>query len=133
MSESKPYGFTTPCSNCPFRSDIEPYIMPDRVTEIEEGLDRGEFPCHKTTHGRAPVEVHCAGALILLEKLNRPSQMMRISERLGLYDRSKLDMDAPVYEDFEEMYDAHVAAQDKIEARERVAAKKPKKRKRKKP
>jgi pSer/pThr/pTyr-binding forkhead associated (FHA) protein len=42
-------------------------------------------------------EQHCAGATILLERLNRPNQMMRWMERLGGYDRTKLDMDAPVY------------------------------------
>lgn len=49
---------------------------------------------------------HCAGALILLEKIERPSQMMRIAERLGIYDRFKRDMDAPVYESFERMIEA---------------------------
>ena len=28
---------------------------------------------------------------------NAPHQMMRICERLGLYDRTKLNMDAPVF------------------------------------
>jgi hypothetical protein len=40
--------------------------------------------------------VHCAGMLIFLEKRNQPTQMMRICERLGLYDRTKLDMAAKV-------------------------------------
>lgn len=39
---------------------------------------------------------HCAGALIFLEKRNRPNQMMRIAERTGSYDRRTLDMKAPV-------------------------------------
>lgn len=88
--------------------------MPERVDEIEAGLMRSEFPCHKTSdHSQdedeyVPTgqEAHCAGALILLEKIERPSQMMRISERLGLYDRSKLDMNAPVYDSFEGMREA---------------------------
>jgi hypothetical protein len=41
---------------------------------------------------------HCAGALIFLEKLDSPHQMMRICERIGYYDRTKLDMTAPVVE-----------------------------------
>ena len=33
--------------------------------------------------------------------------MMRISERLGMYNYKELDMDAPVYDDIEEMVEAH--------------------------
>ena len=33
--------------------------------------------------------------------------MMRISERLGIYDRTQLDMDSPVYDNWEEMIEAH--------------------------
>jgi hypothetical protein len=39
---------------------------------------------------------HCAGALIFLEKREEPHQMMRICERLGMYDRTKLNMNANV-------------------------------------
>ena len=61
-----------------------------------------------------PVETartqHCAGALILLEKLHHPSQLMRIFERLDGYDRSKLDMAAPVYDTFAAMREGCGAA-----------------------
>lgn len=40
--------------------------------------------------------LHCAGALIFNEKRGYANQMMRISERLGMYDASKLDMKARV-------------------------------------
>lgn len=106
----KPYKLTRPCDLCPFRSDIEPFLRPGRVDEIERSLVRGEFPCHNTVNYDRPRrrmdESHCAGALILLEKLGRPSQMMRISERLGMYDPRKLDMTAPVFESFEQMREA---------------------------
>ena len=36
--------------------------------------------------------------MILLEKIERPNQLMRIMERLGFYDREKLDMTAPVFD-----------------------------------
>jgi hypothetical protein len=104
------YSLTSPCPNCPFRNDIPPFLTRSRVREIQTSLIQSEFPCHKTTDfddegeprtsGR---EQHCAGALILLEKIGRPSQMMRISERLGMYDHSKLKMDAPVFDSFREM------------------------------
>jgi hypothetical protein len=62
----------------------------------------GEFPCHKTADATDSEfkanrkSLHCAGALIYLEKRERPHQMMRICERLGLYDRFALDMTAPI-------------------------------------
>lgn len=104
------YDRKTPCDNCPFRSDKPFELRPGRVREIERSLVRGEFPCHKTTTHDEDGDLHatdksqhCAGALILLEKLDQPSQMMRISERVGMYDRTKLDMKAPIYDDFREM------------------------------
>jgi len=125
------YSLTTPCKNCPFRNDIEPFLMPERIREIEASLIRSEFPCHKTTshddedscdgtYVPKGGEIHCAGALILLEKLHRPSQMMRISERLGMYDPRKLDMDAPVFDSFDEMYDAQEEALTKNVRRRRA-------------
>jgi hypothetical protein len=116
-SKPGPYALTRPCAKCPFRNDIPGYLSADRVAEIEDSLIRSEFPCHETTRDDEDDscsghytpkggEIHCAGALILLEKLERPSQMMRISERLGFYDRRKLDMDAPVFDSFEDMMDA---------------------------
>lgn len=68
-----------------------------------EFASEGQFPCHKSATVNDDNEfeateksVACAGALIFLEKRNKPNQMMRISERLGMYDYRKLDMDAPV-------------------------------------
>lgn len=101
------FNMTKPCSNCPFRTDVEPYLRPSRVEEIVEGITDGDqsFACHKTLkrdpHGeyaQHDAEEHCGGALILLEKIERPNQLMRIAERLGLYDRRKLKMSAPVYD-----------------------------------
>jgi hypothetical protein len=112
------YRLTSPCPMCPFRSDIPPYLNRGRVREIQQSLyDGGQFPCHLTTdwgddddaeHDYIPTghEVHCAGALIVLEKEGRPNQMMRIAERIGLYDARKLRMDAPVYASFRAMIDA---------------------------
>ncbi len=108
------YDLTTPCGNCPFRKDRPFHLRAGRVEEIRRGLVRGDFPCHKTTidieggdgtgeRMAVPESKHCAGALILLEKTEEPSQMMRICERLGFYDRSKLHMNAPVYDSWEEM------------------------------
>lgn len=109
------YSLTTPCRNCPFRSDVAPYLTKGRVRELSRGLERGEFTCHKTTvtdpdddseNIDGPKARHCAGALILMEKASQPSQMMRIAERIGMYDADALDMDAPVFDSWREMIDA---------------------------
>lgn len=133
--KTKPYGLTKPCDDCPFRTDVRPYLRAERVFEIQQSLVHAEFPCHKTTWAkgaeragdgtyiRSGKEMHCAGALILLEKLEQPSQMMRICERLGMYDRRKLDMTAPVYDTFEDMAQAQ-----EVELRRPVSPKKTKKR-----
>lgn len=102
---------TRPCKDCPFRSDRLFILSKLHVARILRSLDRSSFPCHNTVEyddysGEAIVgqdTQHCAGAAILQEKVGRPSQMLRIAERLGVYDRTKLDLASPVYESFEAM------------------------------
>ena len=128
------YGLTTPCANCPFRTDIKPYITSERCEEILN--TQGEFPCHKTIRLGDPIsdddenwcEIEdeskaqvCAGFLIVLENEERPNQMMRIAERLGAYDASKLRMDAPVYGSVDEAIEAHEAAERPRVRRKRSA------------
>lgn len=103
---------TKPCKNCPFRTDsLEGWLGNNRASEISNSLtvEDKTFPCHKTVDydsqdddeafsGVLTNETqHCAGALIMLEKMNKPNQMMRIAERLGLYNRTKLKMDSPIF------------------------------------
>lgn len=105
------FNRVTPCKLCPFRTDVRTYLTRSRVLEIEHsmvGLQQN-FPCHETTDMSGdepqvtPETSHCAGGLILLERMNRPNQMMRIAERLGFYDRGKLNMQAPVFKTFKAM------------------------------
>lgn len=98
------YDLRRPCTKCPFRTDIRAYLCRARAREIVRALDRSDFPCHETVDYDDESDgvvteksQHCAGALIMLERVNRPSQMMRIMERLRFYDRTKLDMSAPVF------------------------------------
>lgn len=89
-----------PCKNCPFRTDVIPYLSNERAEEIGMALmNDNTFSCHKYTNslGHEGEEEHCAGAMIMLEHCDKPNQWMRISERLGMYDRRKLDMDQPVF------------------------------------
>lgn len=100
------YSLKRPCNECPFLkgTPLNESLLEARLREFASG----EFVCHKTAELRETRQAgigeyvgkedsqHCAGALIALEKADRPHQMMRIMERLGLYDRSGLDMSADV-------------------------------------
>lgn len=94
------YTMTTPCNECPFLLKMKQGFTLRRLQDLSEG----SFHCHQTgevdevTSNFVPNEnsVACAGALIFREKRNAPSQIMRIAERVGLYDRTKLDMKAKV-------------------------------------
>ncbi len=96
------YSMTKPCDQCPFLKKNSKSYGLRRLRELASG----SFPCHKTAECYEDNEVsefrattkslHCAGALIFCEKRNAPNQMMRIAERLGMYDRTKLDMSSVV-------------------------------------
>jgi hypothetical protein len=119
------FTMTEPCSDCPFRRVGGIRLTPDRVEEIAGMMldgQGGTFPCHKTVdYGQedddgdgdsltwrpsGTKEVHCAGALIFAEKLGNATQMMRIAERLRMYDARKL-MGSPavaeVFDSIDEM------------------------------
>lgn len=93
------YDMTEPCDACPFLKGSGFKLR--RLAEHASG----EFACHKQCKvdedsgdfvPRSDKTNHCAGALIFLEKRGKPHQMMRICERIGMYDASKLNMDADV-------------------------------------
>jgi hypothetical protein len=104
-----------PCANCPFRSDVRPYLRKGRAREIARALLGDQsFSCHQTNSyddesgeiAETSESQHCAGALIMLERLEHPNQMMRWMERVNQYDRRKLDMQAPVFSSFKAFVNA---------------------------
>jgi hypothetical protein len=111
------FNLTKPCKHCPFRHDVNGYLTGERAKEI--ATEEGTFACHKTTVYDEDVDdlvqtknsKHCAGFLIFREKQNKPSQAMRIAERLGMYDRTQLDMTAPVFDSVEELCAHHSATE----------------------
>ena len=112
------FDLKKPCADCPFRTDVTPYLHLERAEEIVDGLTHQQqtFTCHKTNSQSDDGETietedsqHCAGALIMLEKMEQPNQMMRWMERIGYYDRTKLDMQANVYGDGQDMLEAYEA------------------------
>ena len=115
------YTQTVPCNNCPWRKETSCLLIPARVKELQKNMlswGGGAFPCHKTvdysnnSNGvETPNSVHCAGALIFAEKQGFANQMMRIAERLRLYDARKLMTNNPaidqVFDSPKEMLDYH--------------------------
>lgn len=105
MSSSKrpdPYALKKPCANCPFLKDpekaIRKHLRKGRVASIIDELTAGQstsFACHKTIGGgyededgvyhQSGRELQCAGSLIMMEKLGRSTNLMRIMERMGAY------------------------------------------------
>jgi hypothetical protein len=108
------FRLRSPCASCPFRTDRPFYLRPGRVRDIEDCLTKRDetFACHMTIdydHARSDehMEAHCAGALILMRRaLQTQPRLIQIAERLGIYDPARLDLDAPVYQSFDEMADA---------------------------
>ncbi|MDB4330109.1 DUF6283 family protein [bacterium] len=94
------FNLKKPCDKCPFRKDVTPYITKGSAQEKLRGITQGDttFTCHKTLDKNDKDQEHCGGALIFLEKIEMPNQMMRICERIGMYDYKELDMSQPVFE-----------------------------------
>ncbi len=116
------FNLKSPCKNCPFRKDVEPYISEARCKDIVFALtkDNKTFACHKTVDyndideesrevKKNINESHCAGALIVMERNNiaQNNNMIRIAERLKIYDYKILNLKAPVYKNFKIMIKAH--------------------------
>ena len=107
------FDLKRPCGNCPFRNDRpdqEGWLGEERAQEIVDSLVQGTFVCHKTSDALVDTkkeEQHCAGALIMLEKEDIPSQAMRIAERMGIYNPGALDVTAPVFGDVDEFVGSH--------------------------
>lgn len=100
------YDMKKPCESCPFRRGTPMRLTTSRVRDVVGGMlksNGGEFPCHKTIenleddHGedagfreKNGKGKHCCGALIFAEKNRTSTQMMRICERIGMYDAATL-------------------------------------------
>lgn len=98
------FDLVRPCANCPFRKDCQAgWLGQARASEISNDVLLGgmTFACHETTtfdeeagydaeYRPTGEEQHCAGALILIERLGTPHQMVQIADRLGLYDPDKM-------------------------------------------
>jgi hypothetical protein len=113
------FDLVRPCGDCPFRSDKPGYLKPERIRSILGGghgrahWPAVSFPCHKTIDyvgdDRAvipPTAQQCAGVMIILTREGRPNDAMQIAQRLGLWNPSRLDMEAPVHRSVREAMEA---------------------------
>lgn len=112
------FNLVKPCEHCPFRIDcLKGWLGKERAAEIVNAMivQDKTFSCHKTTEesedGSDRVDTdntqHCARALILLESLERPNQLMRIAERLGMYDYTQLKNQELVFKTANEFIKHH--------------------------
>jgi hypothetical protein len=94
-----------PCKTCPFRTGGQAVrgLHPARAEEIADTLlSDGSFTCHDDLDAPESKRNHCVGAMLILEKLEQPNQMMRIAERMGFYDRDQITGHDEVFDDFDE-------------------------------
>ena len=94
-----------PCPSCPFRLGGEAirFLGSDRASEIADSLFAdASFTCHDDLEKPAVKRQHCVGATIMLEKIDKPNQIMRICERIGRYDRRKLVDQDEVFDNFDD-------------------------------
>ena len=105
-----------PCKDCPFRTDVHPYLREGRVREISKGILRGDsFWCHRTTEYSDETDdmagtvnsKECAGEAIYTAHQGVSAQWRQIAERLWPDNVTPLDMDAPVARDLDELLGIH--------------------------
>lgn len=101
-------GKYKPCKSCPFRSDLEFMLTPEKVVAILAALHGDDhFACHNTTvaTGCTPgSERSCIGAAIFMEHVRvggaRANRMFRERElHSGDFSHDALDMSASVFTD----------------------------------
>lgn len=109
----------SPCSTCPFRSDIDFSLTAGKVQTVLSALQGdGDFPCHNTTGatGKPPRQRKaCIGAAIFLEHVRtggmRANRAFRMREGwFEEFTREELDIDSPVFRDV----DSFVAAKTQL-------------------
>lgn len=136
MTSTDPFRLKKVCTDCPFRADKEFHgLDPERVSDIAQSLrDGASFHCHATLDYSRAEEIgddeeplspvvkksqFCAGALATMEQGGEANQIVRIGERLGLYDSEEFDWESqPVFEGLDEWEAALVRrAEEDAEAR----------------
>ena len=110
------FNLKAPCRDCPFRSDIRPYLPQStsrtvrprsRTHDLRLPRDRSLSATQRQARPFQPsnsASLH--RRLILMHKTECQGDLQQLAERLEFYDRGELRMDAPVYDTFEQMIKA---------------------------
>lgn len=108
MSTPSRYTLKAPCDNCPFRTDVDFHLNPERVRDIADSLEDGDpFMCHKTVNydgEREPIVNKtrvCAGARATQANEGIVAQLEQLTDRFG-FGVQELDPDLPVHDSVEE-------------------------------
>lgn len=119
-SKNKLCHMPAACDDCPFRRDGGVRLRDGRIRDLAQNA-AGAFPCHKTVNrakrNRA-TEIECAGAIIFAYKTDTTTQMLRISERLGMVDPRLAGGGHPeIFDSLEEMLETADDKQERVRAR----------------
>ena len=78
-----------PCPDCPFRKDTHPFLTRARQIAMAISTNQEAFTCHKTNDGAIVTAKsrHCAGAILILEKMGVLNISMRMALILKCYNR----------------------------------------------
>jgi hypothetical protein len=107
------FNIKRPCSACPFRSDVAPFLH--RAPRIAKQLkdDHFWFACHETTGIKSGKRVnpanqsHCAGAMMVLWKSGMANIAMRLALVYKMITREQLEQDVPVFASLDEFAAHH--------------------------
>lgn len=94
-----------PCKTCPFRTTKSGLrgLGTERAEEIAESLSRGEsFTCHSDLDKPAKRRNQCVGAMLILDKLKQPNQIMQVAGRLGMFNVTELRGRDAVFDNFDD-------------------------------
>lgn len=92
------FNLAQPCTGCPFvvGNSINRQLNKRQLKGIVKSIRGGNtFTCYKSLGKSTEENEHCAGAMIFLERENRPNQEMEIARQCGDYVREDLDQAFP--------------------------------------
>lgn len=112
----------SPCKHCPFRSDVTPFLHPERAEEIAYAAQNpySDFPCHKTTE--YDEDANGEGDMIATanSKMCAGFLTMQINEA-GVDCPEGFEPSELVYSDCYEMTEAYQIEWDKTHKKKRAA------------
>lgn len=102
------FNVHTPCSSCPFRKNVKPFLTEKRAKEIANNIiNEGKtFTCHKTLSKRIINRSHCAGAIELIKKEDQPHFALAMARSLGIYKEENYKSPELVYDSAEDFIKA---------------------------